>query len=230
MSWQAAALLSFVAIAQGSQSVSMADDPYHRLLLENSAVCVFAVEVPPLKPTLSIRHENNYIVIYRDSTVVRTIEGFSPMTAKHYGGEVRLFYGKRTIVEKNDDGVNSYRNVTVEVLKKIGEWSYNATTRKFDYPPTQLAPPLGVDSMNVQSVDMRGVIAGRIQLMPSDTYGWKSRGPALLVALSKLELMTDQKGRIIREEAGNVAWFAEGVPSSLTNIANNPARMVVLEF
>ncbi|HEY6969426.1 MAG TPA: hypothetical protein VJA94_09485 [Candidatus Angelobacter sp.] len=231
MSWQAAALFTFVAIAQGSKSVSMADDPYHHLILQNSVVKVFTVEVPPLKSTLPIRRDHNGVIIYLgDSAVVSTVEGYGPLTIMHYDGEVARFDAGKTVTEKNDDGVKPCRNITIEVLKRFADWSYDAVKGEFNYPPAQLSPPLGLDASSTQLLDMRGVIAARIQIAPADSYPVRTHSAALLVALSELELKTDQEGHKLEKQPGEVEWFANGLPAKLTNAGMKPARMVALEF
>jgi hypothetical protein len=202
----------------------MAQDPYHRPLLQNSWLRVFAVEAcHPARAQL-------HVIYLGDSTVVRTVEGFAPMTTIHSDGEVTLFYGHTTVTEKNDDGVKPYRNITVEVFKKVGEWGYNGIKQKCDYPSPQLAPPLGLDITNTQSLDMRGVIATRLQIMSGDSHSRQPRGPALLIALSELELRTDEEGPTIEKQSGQVEWFGSGLPQNLTNIGKQPARLVMLEF
>src|SRR5258708_4513526 len=180
---------------QNSEPVSITQEPYHHLIRENPFVRVFAVEVPRLQSTLSTKYEHNYVTVYLgDSKVARSAAGSSFLTTTHYDGELRLFYGGKIATERNEDATASYRNITVELLKKGGDWTWNAESQKWGYPPfDQLGAPLGLSTTSMQSVDMGGMHAHRIQIMPGDNRSLEKHGPALLVTLSDLELNTDRK-------------------------------------
>jgi len=223
-------LLCSLLAAQTLSLVSIQDEPHHKLLLENPYVRVFAVTLPRLESTVPTRHDSNYIVIYLgESAVSRTVPGHAPIGSEHYDGEIRLFYPNENVTEHNERGI-TYRNITVELVgQQGGKYEYNWQSQAYSYPPAIVPPPLISDTTSMQSVDMGGIVASRVQIMPNDSRATESKhNPALLIALTDLELSSG--GQTIAKRRGEAEWFTTGMPPTLKNTGSSPCRFAMLQF
>ncbi len=214
--------------AQTLSPVSIADEPHHKLLLENANVRVFAVELPRLQSTLPIQHDSNYIVVYLGkSTVSRTVGGSMPVGYEHYDGEIRRFYAG-DIVSEHNEAVTTYRNITVETP----EWEDGTCGyywQDYGCPPDRVSPSVLSDTTSAQSVDMGGVVARRFRIMPTDNRATgTTHRPTLLIALSDLELSGD--GQKIVKSRGEAEWLKSGMPPNVKNTGSKPCRFALLEF
>ncbi len=222
-------LLCSLLAAQTLSPVSIADEPHHKLLLENAHVRVFALELPRLQSTLPIQHDSNYIVVYLGkSTVSRTVGGGMPIRYEHDDGEIQRFYAG-DIVSEHNEAVTTYRNITVETPEWEGGTCGYYWGDYYVCPPDRVPPPVLADTTSDESVDMGGVVARRFQIMPTDSRATgTTHRPTLLIALTDLELSGD--GQTIVKSRGEAKWFKSGMPPNLKNTGSSPCRFALLEF
>lgn len=207
--------------AVDTPAVDMSKEPSHHLVLENSYVRVFKVEVAPQAQTLLHRHDHDYVFItLGDSEVVNTVLGKAPVHVSLPDGETRFLDGGFAHTAKNISA-QPFRNVTVEFLNKS------------EGPKDGWA---GNPSSPMQKVlfTKDGARASELRLPPGAALPRHTHaGPHLVVAVSDLDLRSDVEGkppREVHQKAGEVAWVPGGFTHTLTNIGPSEARFVVLEF
>ncbi len=125
----------------------------------------------------------------------------------------------------------SYRNITIELLKKGGDWGYNRELQAWGNPPYDaLPPPLGANTSSTESLDLGGVTARRMQIQPGDSRPTAPKNrPMLVIALNDWEL-DDGQGNTITKTRGEVEWLTAGMPLKVKNTGSQEARLVLLEF
>jgi len=196
--------------------VAVTADPSHHLLLNNSSVRAFLVEIAPGKSTELHWHDYDYMVItLADSKVSELImkpqnaddaKNHRPRqgTMATYELDKKFGDGWRTkggILHMITNGMSvPYRNVTLEFPK--GEKKVPETT---------------------------GIV---LKTNESTTRDWQS-ADHLLVFLSDTELEDAVPGQpeiMLRHRAGEVAWLPAGTSHTLTNTGTGPAFVTTIEF
>lgn len=212
---------------QAAAPPDMAAEPHHRLLMENDAVRVFAVSVPPHQEAY-VTHARNFVTVtLQDSDIVLWREGQSPV--QHFQaafGEVRFVTGDVARGIRNDSSAE-YRNVTVEFKDpKVSNYGYRPDTGKHGYGPAVLDAPVDPHGHFVNSLDLEQAVANDVQLLPKDTLPPHEPARAeLMIAVTPVELQSSSG--TVQLAAGEVRWF----PSrsfDLKNIGTAPARFVVI--
>jgi hypothetical protein len=205
----------------------MRSEPHHRLLMENEAVRVFAVTVPPYQQAY-VAHARNFVTVtLQDSDIVLWREGQSPV--QHFQvpfGEVRFFQGDVARGIRNDSNVE-YRNVTVEFKDpQVTNYGYQRTTRKNDYGPAVLVSPVDPHGHFVNSLHLENAVANDVQLLPKDVLPphepWR---PELVIAVTPVDLQSGSD--TIHLAAGEIRWFSNR-SFDLANAGKVPARFVVI--
>ena len=104
--------------AQTVPSVSVEEEPHHRLVLKNDALKVYAVDVASHDALAMHRHEHDDIAfILGDATTVSTSPGQADLLRISKPGEVRFAPGPRSHSLRNI-GQGPYRLITIELLRK----------------------------------------------------------------------------------------------------------------
>jgi quercetin dioxygenase-like cupin family protein len=211
--------------AVDTPAVDMSKEPSHHLVMENSYVRVFKVEVPPQAETLLHRHERDYVFItLGDSEVVNTVLGKVPVDVLLANGETRFLDGGFAHTAKNVSA-QPFRNVTVEFLNKSESPSESPKDAWAGNPPGPMQKVLFTKD---------GARVSELRLPPGAALSRHTHtGPHLVVAVSDLDLRSDVEGKAPREvhqRAGEIAWIPGGFTHTLTNIGASEARFVVLEF
>jgi hypothetical protein len=196
--------------------IAVTADPSYRLLLDNSSVRAFLVEIAPGKSTKLYWHDYDYMVItLADSTVGELM--MKPQNAgdaknhrprqgsmatykldKKFGDEWRT---KGGILHMMTNGMSvPYRNVTLEFPK-----------REKKVPETT---------------------AIVLKAGESTTRDWQSRNH-LLVFLNDAKLKDAVPGEpetLLQHKAGEVAWLPAGKSHTFTNADTGPAFVTAVEF
>lgn len=212
--------------------IAVQEDRYHRLLLQNQFVRVFAVEIQPQKATLLHQHPYDFMVISLTDGDVESARGIhaSFMTFDAYRGDVRFTHGPIAHRLRNPEGLGTYRNFTVEIIKNSEQpYTYPATLEyAMDY---DVVPPPTDSRVSYQAVlDRDTVRASNVQILPGESMMViKGTGPVLVVALEDLELKAE--GREIQKvRRDDVLWDPEAFKRKLTNTGSFAARFILLEF
>lgn len=221
-------LLLAVTVSATPQEVEITAEPSHHLVLQNSYVRVFKVEVPPRAATLMHRHRHDYIfVTLGASEVSNEVEGKPPVTLKLRDGEVRAVDGGFAHIARNLSPV-PFTNVTIELLQD--EKSHAAPAKWDDERSLQVLHGgtqeilFVKDGVRVSEAELQ--IAGSV---PRHHH----EHPHLAIALTDLLLRNDVVGKgasNIEMKAGDVKWVEPGTTHGLTNVGRAEARFVTLEF
>ena len=234
--WLVFLLLPLAAATAGGPSVvKVEDEPFHRLVLESPQARVFLVELPAGKTTLPHRHEHDYVQVSLSEADVQDakLEHALVLTQPLYVGHARFYHGPVEHRFRNAEGFATYRNYTVEILKKGSQpWSYpqsEASLNDYDVLPFATEP----EKTGIASLDRDTVRMVRYQIRAGESLAPHTpAGPALLIALTDVQLA--EKGSDPQTEersysAGDAQWFG-GVGHQLTNTGKEPAQFIVLEF
>jgi hypothetical protein len=121
-------LVAFAAAALAAASKKTRDLPvpiskehHHHLIIENSYVKAYEVDVPPHESTLLHEHEFDYAyVILGSADVINAVEG-KPQVKLHLpNGAVNFAKGPFAHIARND-GDFPFLNVTIELLQRQGD-------------------------------------------------------------------------------------------------------------
>jgi len=224
--------LLFAAIviqAQNTSEVELTAEPHHHLALENAYVRVFQVEVAPHDTTLMHTHHHDYVyVTLGPSQVENDVKGKPPVTLKLQDGEARFVAGNFDHIARNLANT-PFRNVTIEFL-------HDEAARKTPPPAWDEDRGLHVFTGGTQDVIFvqDGVRVSETELQPGATLpSHHHSGPHLLIAVTDLQVRSDVVGQgpmPVNFKSGDAKWLPGGYIHTLTNISNQEAKFVTLEF
>jgi quercetin dioxygenase-like cupin family protein len=215
--------------AQTASEVEITAEPHHHAALENAYVRVFKVEVAPHQATLMHRHRHDYVFVSLGASEVENdVEGKPPVTLKLQDGETHFTAGNFAHIAKNLADT-PFRNVTIEFLQD--EKAHQSPPPKWDEERgLQVLQGGTKDIMFVQD----GVRVSELDLQPGGVIPKHHHaGPHLVVAVTDLGLRSDVEGkpatlRVLK--AGDIAWIEGGYTHTVTNVGQQPAKFVALEF
>ena len=103
-----------------SGPVPIADEPHHRLVLQNEFVHVYNVTVPPLDATLLHQHDLPYLyVVLGQADIINAIVGKPELHQLLQDGETHYSPGHFAHIARTDSGV-PFHNVTIELVRPQG--------------------------------------------------------------------------------------------------------------
>jgi len=232
--WLLAGFVLFLLIAGTQCFVSaqqpardMAEDPHYRLLLENAAVRVFAVTIPPRQEAF-VAHPRSFLTVtLQDSDVIIWRTGESPL--RHFlvpPGETHFFSDGPARGIRNESNAE-YRNITVEFKDpRVTNYGYRPETGKRGYGPVVIGPPVDPHGHFVNSLDLEDAVVNDVQLLPKEKLEAHQPSRAeLLIALSTLDLSSDAGE--LQLDSGGIDWFESG-RSGVVNRGTAPARFVMV--
>lgn len=230
--------LATATLAQQQQSVEITSEPSHHLVFENEYVRVFDVTVAPRATTLVHKHNHDYLfVTLGDSDVVSVRPGEKPVGLKLKDGEVRFTPGNFAHAAVNQAD-RPFHNITIELLKP----STNVKTCTGSCDAGGCAGSVPGNTGNNSSVAACSATTHLISadqwtvslvgLPPNVTLNKPSGGPALLVAVSNLELARKSDDAVgpFKRAAGGFDWIPAGRQETMHNGASEAAQLVTLEF
>jgi len=222
----AALVLCTVVSGQEHPSTAVLDlskEPHHKVLLENSQVRAFRLELQPGEATLSHRHERPYAYLsLQPVTIANEVRGRPPVVVELEAGEVHTSKGRFTLAERNKS--QELANLIVIETSKADAGEFEIPMGGFRYHDAAFAELFQLPVMRAYSM----VVApgGR-------TEKHEERYDRLLVAVSDLKLREDvdeQPSSEILMKAGEIKWFSRGMNHATTNTGNSPATFMVFEF
>lgn len=220
-------ILTVILSAQTGSEVEITAEPSHHLALENQYVRVFKVEVGPHEATLMHRHRRDYIFVTLGlSQVENEVAGRPPVTLKLQDGETEFTPGGFAHIAKNLSD-QPFRNITIELMQDA----------KLHRSPPKWDEDRGLHILNGGTQDILfvkdGARASELQLNPGGVVPKHPHvGPHLVVAITDLNLRGQAEGGafIIQLKAGDIAWIKGGFTHSLTNLGEQNAKFITLEF
>jgi beta-alanine degradation protein BauB len=222
--------LLFTAItlaAQTTSEVEISSEPHHHPALENAYVRVFKVEVAPHQATLMHRHRHDYVFVsLGPAEIANEVAGKPPLKLRE--GETRFTPGNFAHIARNL-AATPFRNVTIEFLKD--EEARKTLPPKWDEERGMQVLEGGTqDILFVQD----GVRVSEVDLQPGGLLPRHHHaGPHLVVAVSDLDMRSDVEGKgpsTQQLKAGDIAWVEGGYTHALTNVGQQEAMFVTLEF
>jgi quercetin dioxygenase-like cupin family protein len=224
--------LLFLAVtlaAQTASEVELSAEPNHHLALENAYVRVFKVEVAPHQATLMHRHSHDYVFVSLGASEVENdVAGKPPVMLALKDGEARFTAGNFAHIAKNLADT-PFRNVTIEFLQD---------EKAHQSPPPKWDEERGLQVLQGGTKDIMfvrdGVRVSELDLQPGGVIPKHHHaGPHLVVAVTDLDLRSDVEGkpatlRVLK--AGDIAWIEGGYTHTVTNVGQQPAKFVALEF
>jgi quercetin dioxygenase-like cupin family protein len=221
-------LFAFTLSAQTVSEVEITAEPSHHLVLENQYVRVFKVEVAPHAATLMHRHRHDYVfVTLGASQVENDVAGKPPVALKLQDGEPWFLPGGFAHIAKNLSD-QPFRNITIELMQD----------EKARQSPAKWDEDRGLHILNGGTLDILfakdGARASELQLQPGGVLPKHHHaGPHLVVAVTDLNLRSDVEGKApssVQLKAGDVAWVKGGFTHTLTNVGQQNAKLITLEF
>ncbi|HEV3220873.1 MAG TPA: hypothetical protein VGZ48_13970 [Candidatus Acidoferrales bacterium] len=232
MACGAAAILS-----QGA-AVPISEEHHHHLIIENSYVKAYEVEVPPHEPTLLHQHDYDYVyIVFGDADITNAVTGKPPVSSHLPDTTVNFAKGPFAHVAVNT-GNTPFRNATISLLHKQGEV-------KIYYPSVQEALDSGAkerqakggnssDSLEVTLIETADMRVKAIQV--GSGVGWtaaNSRGPFLIINLDKVK-MFDKPGPMEKNASSFPAdllrWYGADTRAYFVGFEGVGPRLVELEF
>jgi quercetin dioxygenase-like cupin family protein len=215
--------------------VPIAEEPHHHLVMENSYVRVFAVELPPQKSTELHQHDYDYVIVtLTDGIVESGRNGKSPVIAHNYTkGDTRYFHGPATRLFRNSEGATTHRDITVEIKRKSDQpyGYFRSDELSADY--SVVPPPLDGLHTYTTTRDRDTVRMSEVQILPGENWkAPKGEFPFLVIAENDLELRDakDRNADPLRIKETGVAWSPAVFRTPLVNASSQPAHFVLLEF
>jgi quercetin dioxygenase-like cupin family protein len=222
-------LSAALLLAQTPGEVELTAEPHHHLALENAYIRAFKVEVAPHEQTLMHRHRHDYLFVTLGATQVENdVAGKPPATLRLQDGETRFTPGDFAHIAKNLSD-SAFRNVTIELLQD--EQAHRSAPPKWD-------EERGLRVLNAGTQEILfvkdGVRISDIELQPGGVVPKHHHaGPHLVVAVSDLDLRSDVEGKgptAAKLKSGDIAWVKGAFTHTLTNVGQQPAKFVTLEF
>lgn len=213
-----------LAHVSGESPVPVSAEPHHHLLLENPATRAYFVDVPPKGATLLHVHQSDYVTVWLGANSVGAVLPGEPERVSSPGdGDTSLVKAPVTHVVRNLAKASPLRNVTIEILPKQPQ-------RGSVIEPYEGAPGTSTRLLFENEV----VRAWDISIQPGATQPRHEHWlDYLAVAVTPLELrstMDFHPPQDIRQKPGEVSWLKAPLSHSLTNMADQPARFISLEF
>ncbi len=217
------------AQAAAPSEVEITAEPSHHLVLQNSYVRVFKVEVAPGSATLMHRHRHDYVyVVLGSAQITNEAAGKPAIPLRLSDGETQFMNGGFSHVMRDQAGT-PFRNVTVELLKD--EELRSAKPPKWDQER-------GMSILNGGTRDILfvkdGVRVSEIQLQPSGIVPRHTHlGPHLIIAVSDLQLQSDAAKTGVKPvnlKAGEVLWVPGRLTHTLKNLGKQNVKFITIEF
>ena len=224
--------LIFAAIALAAQTTSEVEitaEQHHHLALENQYVRVFQVEVSPHDSTLMHIHRHDYVYVTLGAAdLSNEVKGKPPVEVKLQDGETRFTPGNFAHIAHNLADT-PFRNVTIELMQ-------DEAAHKTPPPAWDEDRGLHVFTGGTQDIIFvqDGVRVSETELQPGATLpSHHHSGPHLLIAVTDLQVRSDVVGQDPMPgnfKSGDAKWLPGGYIHTLTNISNQEAKFVTLEF
>ncbi len=225
-----------VAAAQSSKPVGITDERHHHLVMSNENIRVLEVEIQPQQKTETYRHEHDFErVIFAPAEVAFTHDSMgAPMTLAVKEDTAQFLAGGFTETTENRSRSATYHALVVECLTGLKRFGtvYDRETWEAGRYDTFAAPadPQGSYTM---TYDTPAIHAENVQLISGTAVTHRNTFPTLVIALTELKLAGwthEGNDAPLMMRRGEVRWFPDGLTEQLSNDADTPARLVVLQF
>ncbi len=217
--------------AQMQNAVDVGAEPHHHLVLANSAVRAFRVEVPPHQATLLHEHPRDYVfVALGDAEFTNAVAGKLETRVTMKDASLHFSRGGFAHVA-TDERDTPFRNVTIELERPQGT-AHNLCEKINEAEPLRCsvtASTEGNDLVPQFETDATRVVLRR--LAPMRYTAGTAKFDELIVALQDTEVEVVPRGQPSRKlRPGEVMWLAHGTRRGFANVGKSTARILTLEF
>jgi hypothetical protein len=206
--------------------VPISQEKHHHLVLENSYVQVYEVEVGPHDATLLHQHVHDYAAItLGDASLTNAIAG-QPVTRMRLADTtVKLTRGMFSHIITNR-AETPFRSVDIELERAQGQSSVLFSTID---QALAAGDPDGAGMVSVAESEEMRLAATRVAAGASWSPARDERD-RLVVMIDKIHDTAGPKEHNSTFPAGMLAWVPAGKSWSVANPSAHPMRLVVVEF
>ena len=219
--------------------VPLAEEPHHRLMLQNDFVRVYNVMVPPLDATQLHQHDLPYLyLVLGPADLINAVQGKPEAHLVYQDGDTRYSPGHFAHVVRTDSGL-PFRNVTIELLhpqqaaqnlcKEVLPGApeqcsrESAATKKLSREAgDDVVPYFETDEVRVDGVQ---VSWGKDYLNDSPQHD------ALLIGTTGANLDANLDGQHIQFlHGGDILWMPAGVRRRIVDFLGTNSRFLLISF
>jgi quercetin dioxygenase-like cupin family protein len=174
-------------------------------------------------------HRHDYVFVTLGASLIENdVAGKPAVTLKLQDGETRFLPGGFAHIARNLSD-QPFRNITIELMQD--DKTRLPTPPKWD-------EERGLHVLSGGTLDILfakdGARVSEIELQPGGVVPRHHHsGPHLVVAVTDLQLRSDVEGKgssVKQLKAGDIAWVEGGFTHTLTNVGNQDAKLITLEF
>jgi len=217
------------AVASQESAVLATEEPHHHLILENSRLRAYEVEVAPHEATLLHLHPEDYVyVVLGASDITNATIGRPVVKAQLPDTTFNYVVGPISHIATNNADT-PFRNVTIELKRKQGaEKTYYPSVDAALADSARPANPGG--SRNILETDELRVAA--IKLTPGQVWTPPaSSHPRYFLLIDKMkDSASAREPKAPTFPANMLVWVEGGKKWSLTNYMKTDQKVVWLDF
>lgn len=215
--------------------VPISQEHHHHLILENSYLKAYEVEVPAHQSTLLHQHDYNYVYVVLGGAQVTNTPLGKP-EARMYLPDTTVNFAQGPLAHvAGNVGDTPFRNVTISLLHKQGEVkTYYPSVDAALSPVAQGSPSqsnnmMGVNRVVILETDELRVVATHLD--PSRSWSSTESHGRFVVLLDKMKDTTGPREKKAPTfPAGLLKWIPAGQSWVFNNETQYEKRFVVLEF
>jgi hypothetical protein len=217
------------------RAVPLSEEHHHHLVLENSYVRIYEVEVPAHDATLMHQHDQDDVcVVFGDSDVTNTVAGKAPLRLPLPDGTVHFSRGPFAHIVANNAGT-AFRNITIVLLRPQGaEHTFFPTVEAALAGNAEHPAPLrdahgAKQAVILETEEMR---ASAVNIAENCLWQPEGNGRArLVVLLDKIaDSSASREPKAPMFPAGMLLWTTAATPPPVHNTGMGEMRLLVLEF
>lgn len=228
------ALTGASILAQGA-AVPISEEHHHHLMIQNSYVNAYAVELPAHEQTLLHQHDYDYVyVVIGDADVTNAVVG-NPVVKLHLADTTVNFSRGPFAHVAGNAGDSPFRNVTISLLHPQGEVKtyYPSVNAAMDAARKQKTSTdkTSTDVLTVPLLETNEVRVDAVVFSRGTTWASTSERDRLIVILNKSSMLVEPADKKnTKFPSGEMHWVPAGKSWSVRNKAPRDAKAVVLEF
>jgi len=218
-------------------SVAISEEHHHHLVLANSFIQAYEVEVLPHESTLLHRHDQDYIyIVFGDADITNAVEGKPEIKAHLVDTTVNFAKGPFAHVARVD-GNNIFRNITVQLLQPQGELktyfpSVTAALAAADKDPNNINVRRMKGATEVAILETSATRALAVNVTPGAAWSANnSQHTFLAIWIDRWrERLHPGKPNAEIFPIQMESWFAPSDGTSIRNSMPAPMNILILEF
>jgi hypothetical protein len=227
-------LLTFSLNAQAPTAVAVKDEPHHHLVLENSYVRVFRVNIPANDATLMHQHDLPYVFVsLGPGDFTNAVAGKPEVEAKLADGQVGYSRGGFAHIARTDHGL-PFNNVTVELLHSQGEARNICAQILVGAPEGECPRPTTMPGTARKEplLETRSTFVDLVALDPSlDALSIRPQSEVLIVFLGETQIQGDSINAPTKKVVeGDVIWVSGESGETIWNSKKKDLRFLQLTF